>query len=67
MELEIDLQIELEVELVLVLVLGLVLVLRGIGVFFYTRKGQFLYKISSYIILYHVAIMIYHCVSSPVS
>ena len=39
----------------------------GIGVFFYTRKGQFLYKISSYIITYHVAIMIYHCVSSSVS
>ena len=35
---------------------------RGIGVFFNTRKGPFQYKIS-----YHVAIMIYHCVSSPVS
>ena len=32
----------------------------GIGVFFYTRKGQFLYKISSYIITYHVAIIVYH-------
>ena len=39
----------------------------GIGVFFNTRKGQFQYKISSYIIIYHVAIMIYHCVSSSVS
>ena len=28
----------------------------GIGVFFNTRKGQFQYKISSYIISYHVAI-----------
>ena len=42
-------------------------VAKGIGVFFYTRKGQFLYKISSYIITYHVAIIIYHCVSSSVS
>ena len=41
--------------------------LHGIGVFFNTRKGQFQYKISSYIIIYHVAIIIYHCVSSPVS
>ena len=40
---------------------------RGIGVFFNTRKGQFQYEISSYIIIYHVAIIIYHCVSSPVS
>ena len=39
----------------------------GIGGFFYTRKGQFLYKISLYIIIYHVAIIIYHCVSSSVS
>ena len=29
----------------------------GIGGIFYTRKGKFLYKISSYIISYHVAIM----------
>ena len=43
------------------------LLLVGIGVFFDTRKGQFRYKISLYIIIYHVAIMIYHCVSSSVS
>ena len=39
----------------------------GIGGIFNTRKGKFQYKISSYIIIYHVAIMIYHCVSSSVS
>ena len=39
----------------------------GIGVVFYTRKGSFLYKISLYIIIYHVAIMVYHCVSSTIS
>ena len=32
----------------------------GIGVFFYTRKGYFLYKISSYIIIYHEYIIVYH-------
>ena len=41
--------------------------MNGIGGFFDTRKGQFRYKISLYIIIYHVAIMIYHCVSSSVS
>jgi len=39
----------------------------GIGVFFYTRKGSFLYKISLYIITYHVAIIVYHCVSLSIS
>ena len=41
--------------------------LSGIGVFFNTRKGQFQYKISLYIIIYHCCIIIYHCVSSSVS
>ena len=36
---------------------------RGIGGIFNTRKGKFQYKIS----IYHVTIMIYHCVSSSVS
>jgi hypothetical protein len=39
----------------------------GIGFFFYTRKGSFLYKISLYIITYHVAIIVYHCVSLSIS
>jgi len=40
---------------------------RGIGFFFYTRKGSFLYKISLYIITYHVSIIVYHCVSLSIS
>jgi hypothetical protein len=39
----------------------------GIGVFFDTRKGSFRYKISLYIITYHVAIIVYHCVSLSIS
>ena len=35
----------------------------GIGFFFYTRKGQCLYKISLYIIIYQRRIMMYHVVS----
>jgi hypothetical protein len=41
--------------------------IRGLGFFFYTRKGSFLYKISLYIITYHVAIIVYHCVSLSIS
>ena len=41
--------------------------ISGIGFFFYTRKGSFLYKISLYIITYHVAIIVYHCVSLSIS
>jgi hypothetical protein len=40
---------------------------QGIGVFFNTRKGSFQYKISLYIITYHVAIIVYHCVSLSIS
>ena len=40
---------------------------KGIGVIFNTRKGYFQYKISVYIITYHVAIIVYHCVSSSIS
>ncbi len=39
----------------------------GIGVFFDTRKGSFRYKISLYIITYHVSIIVYHCVSLSIS
>jgi hypothetical protein len=42
-------------------------VFRGIGVFFDTRKGSFRYKISLYIITYHVAIIVYHYVSLSIS
>ena len=40
---------------------------RGIGGIFDTRKGNFRYNISSYIIIYHSAIIIYHVVSSTIS
>ena len=40
---------------------------KGIGGFFNTRKGSFQYKISLYIITYHVAIIVYHCVSLSIS
>ena len=40
---------------------------NGIGVFFDTRIGSFRYKISLYIITYHVAIIVYHCVSLSIS
>jgi len=36
---------------------------EGIGVIFDTRKGYFRYKISSYIVIYHNALIVYHCVS----
>ena len=36
---------------------------HGIGVIFDTRKGYFRYKISSYIVIYHNALIVYHCVS----
>jgi len=35
----------------------------GIWVIFDTRKGYFRYKISSYIVIYHNALIVYHCVS----
>jgi len=43
------------------------LIVDGIGVFFDTRKGSFRYKISLYIITYHVAIIVYHYVSWSIS
>ena len=36
------------------------------GLFVLIQEGQIQYKISSYIIIYHDAIMMYHCVSSSV-
>ena len=46
---------------------GTVFKVPGIGVFFDTRKGSFRYKISLYIITYHVAIIVYHYVSLSIS
>ena len=39
----------------------------GIGVIFDTRKGYFRYKISLYIVIYHDALIVYHCVSLSIS
>ena len=39
----------------------------GIGVFFNTRKGQFQYKISLYIIIYQRYIIMYHDISCTIS
>ena len=39
----------------------------GIGVIFDTRKGNFRYKISLYIVIYHDALIVYHCVSSCIN